>query len=539
MPRPVETLDIALPADHPLKRPVSNRNKQAAQRIYQLWSIWPWQLFSTSSPHTPPTWTDNLLDKLKTIALCTTLPHAHQLLKVHLADNQQLSIAPLNAVIEACKEPNTPHNPVVKNRKRKSDRTIVVQYGSDGFENHQGGTGSGREDMEGVEEDVDEDSVSDDGDDDDDGDEDYRIQESRLHRLRPLFTSDHRARGNSLPSGYGLRKPKVPPSKRLKRQHQRVSTPLYLANASSPPQAPASLPSPHPSASAAPNFLRRFDSEGPTRPSSLGGVASYIESAVGQLSSTFQEKFHGAERTVDDARAQLRTVETRLASLENELDGVMKDIAELERQKSEMQHTHADLVMIEKEEEELATRRRELMMRRMTAHWRPSSSMTSLSELPQSQPSPSLSRASDDLLGEISTLVSDRLQPRKEQEAILRNDIGTTKAEIEAARAKVNASITNLSAKSDELIRWRGFSSDVQDALVRRGFAELAFAREFAGHANAGRASSLYFSRAATASFPSEINRDVALNGSLEMESTPVSQSAGGNNENERRRESV
>ncbi|KAI6088372.1 hypothetical protein F4821DRAFT_234408 [Hypoxylon rubiginosum] len=378
-------------------------------------------------------------------------------------------------------------------------------------------------------EDVDEES------DDDDDDEDYGVQESRLRWRRPPLDPAHRARGNSLPSGYGLRKSKVPPSKRLKRQHQRVSTPLYLANASSPPQAPASLPSPHPSAPA-PSFLRRFDSEGPTRPSSLSGVASYIESAVGQLSSTFQEKFHGAEKTVDDARSQLRTVETRLASLENELEGVKKDIAELERQKSELEHTHGDMLIIEKEEEELAARRRELMMRRMTAHWRPSSSMTCLSEQPPSQPTPSLSRASDDLLAEIGILVSDQLQPRKEREAILRSDISSTKTEIEAARAKVDASVVNLSAKSDELIRWRGFSSDVQDALVRRGFAELAFMREFGP---AGRPSSLYFSRAATASFPSEINRDIGINGSPELESTPVSQSGVNNCETGRRRESV
>ncbi|XXH01005.1 hypothetical protein Hte_007356 [Hypoxylon texense] len=524
MPRPVETLDVALPADHPLKRPVSSRNKQAAQRIYQLWNVWPWQLFHTGSPHMPAIWTDNLLDKLKTIALCTTLPHALQLLKVHLADSQQLSIAPLNAVIEACKESGTPPNPVVKNRKRKQGRTIVVQYGSDGYENHPDGTGSGHEDLE---EETDE--ASDDGEDD--SNEEIGTYQSRLRRRPALVPAVHRARGNSLPSGYGLpRKSKVPPSKRPKHWHERVSTPMYLGNASSPVQAPASFPSPRPSAPA-PSSMRRFDSEGPTRPSSLGGVASYIEATISQLSSSFQEKFHGAEQTVDDARSQLRMVETRLVSLENELEGVKKDIVELERQKSEMESTHGDLLAIEKEEEELATRRRELMTRRMTAHWRSSSSiMASSSEQPQPQPSLSITRASDDLLAEINNLVTDRLQPRKEHAAALRDDISNAHKEAETIQGKVDASVLTLNAKSDELIRWRGFSSDVHDALIRRGFAELAFMREFGPN--------LYYSRAATASFPSEFNRDTGA-GSPELGSTPVSQSANNDRERDRRRESV
>ncbi|KAI1773846.1 hypothetical protein F4818DRAFT_104691 [Hypoxylon cercidicola] len=531
MPRPVETLDVALPADHPLKRPVSNRNKQAAQRIYQLWSVWPWQLFHTSSPHMPTTWTDNLLDKLKTIALCTTLPHARQLLKMNLADNQQLSIAPLNAVIDTCKDSSTPPNPVAKNKKRKQDRTIVVQYGSDEYENDED-IGSGQEDLE-------EEAC-------DDDDDEVGI---RLRRRRPPFPPLHRARGKSLPSGYGLpSKSRFPPSKRPKHRHQQASTPLYLANTTSPLQAPASFPSPRPSAPA-PSSLRRFGSEGPTRPSPLGGVASYIESAVCQLSSSFQDKFQDAERTVNEARSQLRMVETRLASLENELEGVKKDIVELEHEKSEMEHAHGDLLKIEKEEEELAARRRELMMRRVTAHWRPSSSMASSSEQPQSQPqsqlSLSLTRASDELQADINALVTDRLQPRKEHEAVLRSDIGNTKTEIEAIQAKIDASVMNLNAKSDELIRWRGFSSDVQDALVRRGFAELAFMREF-GQSNAGSRDplyaglppALYFPRAATASFPSDLTRDTGLVGSPEPGSTPVSRSAGNNCEG-RRRESV
>ncbi|KAI4864432.1 hypothetical protein F4820DRAFT_333931 [Hypoxylon rubiginosum] len=538
MPRPVETLDVALPADHPLKRPVSNRNKQAAQRIYQLWNVWPWKLFDASSPHMPTIWTDNLLDKLKTIALCTTLQHALRLLKANLTDSQQLSIAPLNAVIEACKESSTPHNPVVKNRKRKQGRTIVVQYGSDGYENHLEGTGSGHEDLE---EETDE---AEDDDDDDDDNEEIETYESRLRRRRSLIPSAHRARGNSLPSGYGLpRKSKVPPSKRPKHRHEQVSTPLYLANASSPPLAPASFPSPRPSAPA-PSSMRRFDSEGPMRPPSLGGVASHMETAISQLSTSFQEKFHGAERTVDDARSQLRRLETRLTSSENELEDTKKDIAELEHQKSEMENTYGDLLGIEKEEEELASRRRELMMRRMTAHWRPSSSMAS-SEQPPSQPSLGTTRASDDLLAEINSLVTDRLQPLKEHSAAIRRDISNNKKEIEAVQAKIDASAINLNTKSDELIRWRGFSSDVQDALVRRGFAELAFMREFGqnntssrDHLYSGFPSTLYFSRAATASFP-ELNRDTGLAGSPETGSTPVSQAASNNCERDRRRESV
>ncbi|KAI0157176.1 hypothetical protein GGR52DRAFT_192998 [Hypoxylon sp. FL1284] len=521
MPRHVETLDVALPVDHPLKRPVSTRNRQAAQRIYELWNVWPWQVFRTGSPHTPSTWTDNLLEKLKTIALYTTLPYALQLLKTNLADNQQLSTASLNAVIEACKRSNTPRNPVL-DRKRKQDSTIVVEYGSDGYENQEGG------------------QAEDASDDDDENDNEVAGQEARSRRNRPHFPSARRMRGKSLPNGYGQRsKSAAPPSKRQKHGHQQPSTPLYLpGNASSPALAPTSLPSPRPGSS----LLKRFDSEGPPRPSSSGAVASHFEAAIGQLSRSIQEKFHGAEQLVDDARSQVRVAEAKLGSLESDLGDVKKDIAEIEQEKSDMENTYEDLLGIEKEEQELATRRRELMMRRATSHWRSSSVMATPSELPESQSSPSLTRASDDLLAEINALVAERLQPKKAREESLKSDISSAKSEIETAQAQVDASVVNLGSKSDELIRWRGFSSDVQDALVRRGFAELAYMPDFGQSQTtsqhslyAGLPSTLYFSRVATASFPSELNRDAGLAGSPEQISTPVSQSARADRETGRR----
>ncbi|KAI1396610.1 hypothetical protein F4819DRAFT_122398 [Hypoxylon fuscum] len=497
MPRPVETLDIALPADHPLKRPVSSRNKQTAQRIYQLWGIWPWQLFSASSPHTPSIWTDNLLDKLKTIALCTTLAHARQLLDANLADGQALSISALNAVIDTCKEASdTPHNPVIRNRKRKRDRNIVVQH-SDDQESDRGDSEFDQDlDQEEEEEDV--------------GDQ----LETRLRRRRPPVSPTHRNRGNMLANGYVMPgKPRVPSTKRQKRRHHSTSTPLYLASATPPESTPTSYSTPRgrtrPSSS-----LPGFDLENARLPSSSDAVAAYIESVVDQLSSSFQEQCHGAEQAVEGARSQLHQVENRLASLEDELSAARKDIAEIEQHKSEMENTREGLLSIEKEEEELAARRRELITRRLSANWRPSSSMSSSSEYLQFQSPPSRTRASDEILTEIDALITDRLQPSKEREASLRADIECVKTEIFAARLQRDAAATSLNAKSDELIRWRGFSSDVQDALIRRGFADLTFDHDVdrGGRLRASLAPSRALSQTAAArSFPLETDHDLGM----------------------------
>ncbi|KAI1135552.1 hypothetical protein F5Y05DRAFT_174998 [Hypoxylon sp. FL0543] len=469
MPRPVETLDIALPAGHPLKRPVSNRNKQTAQRIYQLWNLWPWQLFPHNSPHLPTVWTDNILDKLKTIALCTTLSHARRLLDANLTDGQPLSLAVLNAVIDECKEESdTPQNPAVKSSKRKRS-TILVGHGDErgDLASSQGGL--------------------------DPNDEYY---EASLHEhegsqqdIRPggrhpsLRSSARRLQRSNLSNRYSMSsEPAYPLSKRQKRRHRRRhswSKPYDFTNITPPESMPTSTSAVH-SRNSQSNPLQNYHLED-TRPIlSSDGIAAYFESVVVQLSGFFQEQCLSYEQAVEGARLQLRTAESRLASLENELDAVKEEIDELEGQKSDMERTLNDLLAIEKEEEQLAARRRELMTRRISTSWRPSSFSSpapdsqAQSQLPSSQP-----RASDELQTEINALVADRLEPSKKREADLKADIAGTKSDIESARAQVDSSAVDLKAKSDELIRWRGFSHDVQDALIRRGFAEPAFLWEF------------------------------------------------------------
>ncbi|KAI0836257.1 hypothetical protein F5Y06DRAFT_298977 [Hypoxylon sp. FL0890] len=472
MPRPVETLDIALPAGHPLKRPVSNRNKQAAQRIYQLWNIWPWQLFPADSPHIPTVWTDNILDKLKTIALCTTLSHARRLLEANIHDGQPLSLAVLNAVIDECKEESdTPRNPAVKHSKRKQSCIVVGDQDRHGDE--RGDTASSQGGL-------------------DRNDEEYRASslehessQQDIHRgarHHPLRSSTRRLRGRSLTSRYSMSSEPVlsQASKRRKRRHHSTSTPVSYTYITPPESMPTSASATHGRSSQSNTLLHCHLED--TRPTlSSDGIAAYFDSVVVQLSGFFQEQCLNYEQAVEGARLQLRTAESRLVSLKDELDAVKKEIDELEQQKSDMERTLMDLVSIEKEEEQLAARRRELMMRRISASWRPSPSLSSPAPDSQYQPQLPLSqtRASDELQAEINALVADRLAPNKKREADLKIDIANTKSDIEAARAQVDASAADLNAKSDELIRWRGFSNDVQDALIRRGFAEPAFMWEF------------------------------------------------------------
>ncbi|KAI0117992.1 hypothetical protein F4776DRAFT_261404 [Hypoxylon sp. NC0597] len=472
MPRPVETLDIALPAGHPLKRPVSNRNKQTAQRIYQLWNIWPWQLFPADSPHLPTVWTDNILDKLKTIALCTTLSYARRLLDANITDGQPLSLAVLNAVIDECKEESdTPRNPAVKSSKRKQPYIVVGhRRASSRHRDERGDLASSQGAM-------------------DQNDEDYEASlfgnESSQHevqpggRYHPLRTSTRRLRESGLSNRYSISsEPASPLPKRRKRRHHSTSTPLSFTYITPPESMPASISAARGHTSQS-NPLLHYHLED-TRPTlSSDGIAAYFESVVVQLSSFFQEQRRNYEQAVEGARLQLRTAESRLVSLEDELDAVKKDIDELEQQKAEMERTLRDLLSIEKEEEQLAARRRELMMRRISASWRPSPALSSPDRQPQLQLPLNQTRASDELQSEIKALVIDRLEPNKKREADLKVDIASTKSDIEAARAQVDASAADLNAKSDELIRWRGFSNDLQDALIRRGFAEPAFMWEF------------------------------------------------------------
>ncbi|OTA65728.1 hypothetical protein K449DRAFT_462835 [Hypoxylon sp. EC38] len=507
MPRPVETLDIALPAGHPLKRPVSNRNKQAAQRIYQLWNIWPWQLFPTDSPHLPTIWTDNILDKLKTIARCTTLPHARRLLDANITDGQPLSLAVLNAVIDACKEESdTPQNPAIKSSKRKQSCIVVGhRRGSSKHRDERGDLASSQGAM-------------------DPNDEDYEASlfgnESSQHegqsggRHHPLRTSTRRLRENRLSSRYSMSsEPALPLPKRQKRRHHSTSTPLSFTYITPPESMPASISAAH-GRSSQMNPLLHHHLEDVRPILSSDGIAAYFESVVVQLSGFFQEQRLNYEQAVEGARLQLRTAESRLVSLENELDAVKRDTDEIEQQKSEMEHTLADLLAIEKEEEQLAARRRDLMMRRISASWRPSPALSSPDRQPQLQLPLNQTRASDELQTEIKALIVDRLEPNKKREADLKVDIASTKSDIEAARAQVEASAVDLNAKSDELIRWRGFSNDVQDALIRRGFAEPEFMWEFSQKDTdrrdhrAGFAPFLPVSRPATAAGSSDSQLD-------------------------------
>ncbi|KAI1411635.1 hypothetical protein F5Y13DRAFT_56757 [Hypoxylon sp. FL1857] len=465
MPRPIETLDIALPADHPLKRPVSNRNKQTAQRIYQLWNIWPWQLFPADSPHLPTIWTDNLLDKLKTIALCTTLSHARHLLDANITDDQPLSLGVLNAVIDECKEESdTPQNPAVKSSKRKQSCIVVGHRHRNGraTASSQGDLNANDEEYEG--------SLF---------EHEINHQDFQLGGGHPLRSSARRLRENSLANRYSMSsEPPLRLPKRRKRRHHSASTPLSFAYITPPESMPTSVSAAHGRSSQS-NPLLHYHLED-TRPTlSSDGIAAYFESVVVQLSGFFQEQCLNYEQAVEGARLQLRTAESRLVSLEQELDIVKKDIEELEHEKSEMERTLMDLLAIEKEEEQLAARRRELMMRRVSGGWRPSSSLSSPDRQSQAQLSFNQARASDELQAEINALVADRLAPTRKREADLKSDIAGTKSDIEAARAQVDASAVDLNTKSDELIRWRGFSNDVQDALIRRGFAEPAFMWEF------------------------------------------------------------
>ncbi|KAI1207475.1 uncharacterized protein F4807DRAFT_434694 [Annulohypoxylon truncatum] len=457
MPRPVETLDIALPTDHPLKRPVSNRNKQTAQRIYQLWNIWPWQLFPANSPHLPTIWTDNLLDKLKTIALCTTLPHARQLLSANVPDGQPLSLAILNAVIDECKEgSDTPENPAMRNRKRKQRRAAAAERQRLGEQQAERGSSEGQED-------------NDEEDDPSIYEPDNDQQDNQSSRQpRPLFSPTRRLRGRSLATGYSMaNEPGSPMTKRQKRRHY-SSMPLHFSYATPPESAPNSGPNSerHPSQ---PNPRFRFE-EGMLPTPSSDGVATYIESVVLRLASVFQGQRHNCERAVEETRSQLGTVKGRLESLEDQLSAVKSDIADIERQREEMENTFKDLVAIEKQEEGLAARRRELLSRRTSGSRAPSVFLQD--EQSQIQAPLNRVRASEELRGDINALITDQLQPLQEREAALKTDITSTKADLAAARSKIEASLMDLSAKSDEMIRFRGFSNDMQDALIRRGFAE-------------------------------------------------------------------
>ncbi|KAI1086126.1 hypothetical protein F5B19DRAFT_480366 [Rostrohypoxylon terebratum] len=460
MPRPVETLDIALPPDHPLKRPVSNRNKQTAQRIYQLWNIWPWKLFPAESPHLPTVWTDNLLDKLKTIALCTTLPHARQLLSSNVPDGQPLSLAILNAVIDECKEgSDTPENPAMRNRKRKQRRAAAAERQRLGEQQVERGSSEGPED-----------NVED--DDPSIYDPEIDQQDSQLTRQgRPIFSPTRRLRGRSLATGYSMASESgMPITKRQKRRHH-SSMPLHFSYATPPESTPTSGPNSDRHIPPT-NPPSRFHLEENMVPSSSSdGVATYIESVILQLASIFQDQRHSCEQAVRETRSQLGTAKSRLESLEIQLSSVKSEIAEVEQQKEDMENTFQDLVAIEKQEEGLAARRRELLSRRTSGSRAPSVFLQDEQSQTQVPPSRRI-RASDELRADINALIADQLQPLQEREASLITDIAGAKADLEAARARIEASLVDLSAKSDEMIRFRGFSNDMQDALIRRGFAE-------------------------------------------------------------------
>ncbi|KAI1458576.1 hypothetical protein F4805DRAFT_466702 [Annulohypoxylon moriforme] len=455
MPRPVETLDIALPTDHPLKRPVSSRNKQTAQRIYQLWNIWPWQLFPTNSPHLPTIWTDNLLDKLKTIALCTTLPHAQQLLNANVPDGHPLSLAVLNAVIDECKEgSDTPENPAMRSRKRKQRRAAERQR----LGEHQAERGSSE-------------SLNDNNEEDDpsvyEPDNEQETQPGR--QPRPMYSPTRRLRGRSLATGHNMaNESELPITKRQKRRHH-SSMPLHFSYMTPPESTPTSGSNSDRHVSQ-PNPLRfRFDENMLPAPSS-DGVAKYMESVMLRLAGIFHDQRHSCERAVEETRSQLGTVKGRLESLEDQLSTVKSEIAEIEQQKAEMENTYQDLVAIEREEEGLAARRRELLSRRTSGSRAPSVFLQD--EPSQMLPPPNRTRASEELRTDINALIVDQLQPLQLRQAALKTDITSAKADLETARAKIEASLVDLSAKSDEMIRFRGFSNDMQDALIRRGFAE-------------------------------------------------------------------
>ncbi|OTB02428.1 hypothetical protein M426DRAFT_24754 [Hypoxylon sp. CI-4A] len=494
MPRPIETLDITLPTDHPLKRPVSHRSKQGAQRIYQLWNIWPWQLFSPKSPHHPILWTDNLVDKLKTIALCTTLRHARRLLRAHMVDDQCLSPAVLNAVIDACKEgSDTPHNPTARSKKRKQSRTTA--------EHHQD------EDEQDVK------SVQDDLDDDAEEEISVRDRASSQQAMRQAIRSNRQSRrpfspNNSSRFNSPTNRHSMPPEramplfKRAKRQHHSMFTPSsFSENNTSPEFHRASFSASFRSApQVPPSPLRTNGAASPQ--SSYDDVATYIESTILQLSNSFQDQRQAAERTIDVARSQYSGAKARLVELENELDAVRKTLVEIELEKAGLESTRVDLLAIEREEEELAERRRALMTRASSVNWRPSSSLSGRGE----------PRQSVDLQVEIETLVANQLQPQKEREAALEVSIAGIKGEMAAAQTQLDASTVELNASSDKLIRWRGFSNDIQDALIRRGFAEPALLWEF-GQKDTDRMSAsfvgppIHFPRVAT----SAVNIDSSL----------------------------
>ncbi|KAI0880919.1 uncharacterized protein GGS22DRAFT_173769 [Annulohypoxylon maeteangense] len=455
MPRPVETLDIALPIDHPLKRPVSNRNKQTAQRIYQLWNTWPWHLFPTNSPHLPTIWTDNLLDKLKTIALCTTLPHAQQLLNANVPDGQPLSLAVLNAVIDECKEgSDTPENPAMRNRKRKQRRAAAAERQRLGEHQTERGSSEGLDDNNEEE------------DDPSAYEPDNEQQEFQSGRQpRPLISPSRRLRGRSLATRNSMaNEPGSPITKRQKRRHH-SSMPLHYSYVTPPESTPTS--GSNSDRHVPPRF--RFGENMLPSPSS-NGVTTNIESVMIRLASVFQEQRQSCEKAVEETRSELGAVKSRLESLEEQLATVRSEITEIEQQKSEMENTYQDLLAIEKEEEGLAARRRELLSRRTSGSRAPS---VFLQDEPSPMlPPPSRTRASDELRTDINALIVDQLQPLQLRQTALKTDITGAKTDLEAARAKIEASLMDLSAKSDEMIRFRGFTNDMQDALIRRGFAE-------------------------------------------------------------------
>ncbi|KAI2463146.1 hypothetical protein F4781DRAFT_437713 [Annulohypoxylon bovei var. microspora] len=525
MPRPVETLDIALPTDHPLKRPVSNRNKQTAQRIYQLWNVWPWQLFPINSPHLPTIWTDNLLDKLKTIALCTTLPHARDLLGANVPDGQPLSLAVLNAVIDECKEgSDTPRNPAVRSRKRRRGRTAAERHRLGEDEDDRG--------------DIESSLGLDDNDEEDEGSiYEHGNDQQEARSSLPLFSPIRRLRGRSLAAGYGMStEPIMQLSKRQKRRHY-SSMPHPLAYITPPESTLTSGPASNRHVSQ-PNPTPRFRFADPTQPQPSDGVAAYVESVVVRLSGLFQEQRRSCERAVEETRSQLGAIDSRMESLESQLSAVKRDVAEVERQKVDMENTCLDLLAIEKEEDGLAARRRELMARRTSGLRRQTSSLSLSDEQSQAPTPPSQPRASDDLRTDIDTLVVDQLQPLRDREAALKLDIASAKANIEAARAKVDASLVDLNTKSDELIRWRGLSNDIQDALIRRGFAEPAFMWEFGQkdtdrreRPGTGFTSSAPVSRAATAAggfgSPPDPNHDQGTRTAIGLDAASSPGSAG------------
>lgn len=102
-------MESTLPDDHMLSDPIKHGTRRIANRVRQLWEVWPWEVF-TREEGISYLWTHNRLRTARALARLTTLDHAKTLLR-RLAEDDLVSTKALRQAITICKQdPATPPN---------------------------------------------------------------------------------------------------------------------------------------------------------------------------------------------------------------------------------------------------------------------------------------------------------------------------------------------------------------------------------------------------------------------------------------------